>query len=364
MRLAAILPIMALWFFAAASDAQQPGKGKVDPKKADPPEPKYNMKLSVANILIGTYVMGPKIAKDDLKGRVVLVDYWGIDCEACLKSMPATAALYNELADFGLVVIGSHRQEGTPEKITAAAKQRAIPYSISNQTHVEGSQDNRFIPHSLLFDHTGACIFRGAPSEMETPVRIAVGKALVAGAEREKFTSALKPIVQDLSAGKPPLSVLPRLIGMQNAKGDVGADANALLASLTASGQKKLDRAADVVDKEPLEAFLLLEKLPTAYKGTAVAKKANEMLVKLRKEKPVTAELAARPALEMVRSFEQQLASRFGANDPKKPDFQKTNAALLKQLKDKVQQMNKAWPDAKSTQEAVAIAEKYGVAPK
>src|SRR5262249_46261776 len=149
-----------------------------------------------------------------------------------------------------------------------------------------------------------------------------------------------------------PLSVLPRLVGMQNGNNEAAADARALLAALTALGQKKLDAAQEKADSAPLDAFLLIEKIPSSYKGTPLATKANELLGKLKKEKAVSSELAARPALEALHKLEQQLAAKPGADDPTKSDFQKSNAALLKQLKDKVATMKKQWPDARATEEA------------
>ena len=75
--------------------------------------------------------------------------------------------------------------------------------------------------------------------------------------------------------------------------------------------------------------------------------------------KAVKAEVAARPALEAVKKLDQQLG--LGADDPRKPEWQKSHKEPLSQLKHKVQAMKRSWPDAKSTQDAVAIADRYGV---
>ena len=92
---------------------------------------------------------------------------------------------------------------------------------------------------------------------------------------------------------------------------------------------------------------------------TAFCSVLNELLSKLKSEKAVKAELAARPALEAVKKLDMQLG--LGADDPHKPEWQKAHKEPLKELKTKVQSMKKAWPDAKSTQDAVVIAERYGV---
>lgn len=356
------LVVLGGLFTTGLADAQT-AKDKADPKAKTNPKGKvasrFNMDIKVGDIRLGKHVMGPKVEAGDLKGRVVLLDYWGVNCAPCLAIMPRTAALNAELADFGLVVLGSHRQDAKPDQIRAVATARGANFPISHMTAAAGSDDNNGLPHCLLFDHTGACIFRGSPGEVDAQVRTAVGAALVAGAERAKFSPQLSAIVQDLKKGKPPATMLPRLVALQGSSGEAGADAKALLASLTAVGQKKLEKAESLAESEPVEAYQLIEKVPTTFKGTAVAKQAADLIAKLKKDKAVAAELAARPSLEAVKKLEQQLANRPGADEPSKPEFRKANAVVLKQLKDKVAQMQKTWPDAKATAEAVAVGERF-----
>ncbi len=335
-------------------------KAKADPKAKDDAEPKFTLKLKTGDIRLGTQLTGAKLTAADLKGKVVVVDFWGVNCAPCLAAMPGTAALNAELADFGLVVIGSHVQAAKPDQIKAVAASRGANFPITEQTRVEGGNDFQGIPHVMVFDHTGACVFRGDPKEAEAKARTAVGEMLVAGAGREKFAAQLAPVVADLKKGQSPLAVLPRVVALQNAASPTAAaDAKALLAALTAAGQKKLDLAQEKAEGEPVEAFLLVEKLPAAYKGTPVAKDAVALVTKLKKEKAVKAELAARPAFEVVRQMDAQLAAKVGEEKASAPEFQKANADLLKQLKAKVAQMKKSWPDAKVTGEATGIAEKY-----
>jgi hypothetical protein len=39
----------------------------------------FNMKIKAEDIHFGEAVMGPKLSTDDLKGKVVLVEFWGIN---------------------------------------------------------------------------------------------------------------------------------------------------------------------------------------------------------------------------------------------------------------------------------------------
>jgi thiol-disulfide isomerase/thioredoxin len=353
---------------APGTGARQPDK-KVDPKtKADPKtktepdgaEPPFNMKVTTSDIKLGTQLAGAALTADDLKGKVVVVDFWGVNCAPCLAAMPGTAALNAELSDFGLVVIGSHVQDATPGRIRSVAASRGANFPITDQTRVNGGNDFQGIPHVMVFDHTGACVYRGSPKEAEVKARLAVGESLVAGAGREKFHSQLTPVVSDLKKGLSPRAALPRVVALQNSANPMAAaDAKALLASLTAPGQKKLELAQEKIETDPVGAFVLVEKVPATYAGTPVAKEATALITKLKKDKAVKTELAARPSIETVRQIESQLAAKPDADKASAPEFQKANAALLTQLRTTVTQMKKNWPDAKATSEAVGIVEKY-----
>ncbi|MCA8991024.1 MAG: redoxin domain-containing protein [Planctomycetaceae bacterium] len=59
---------------------------------------------------------GPKSLKD-LKGKVVLLDFWGYWCQACIAKMPRLIELDNLYRQHGLVILGLHIDTG--EKITS-----------------------------------------------------------------------------------------------------------------------------------------------------------------------------------------------------------------------------------------------------
>jgi thiol-disulfide isomerase/thioredoxin len=51
---------------------------------------------------------GGPVALDQLRGKWVLLDFWGYWCGPCVGSMPALMELYDKYHDKGLVVIGVH----------------------------------------------------------------------------------------------------------------------------------------------------------------------------------------------------------------------------------------------------------------
>jgi thiol-disulfide isomerase/thioredoxin len=47
----------------------------------------------------------------DLRGRVVLVDFWTYGCVNCVNTLPHVTELYAKYKDRGLVVVGVHTPE-------------------------------------------------------------------------------------------------------------------------------------------------------------------------------------------------------------------------------------------------------------
>jgi hypothetical protein len=276
--------------------------------------------------------------------------------------MPHLVRWNEELGDFGLVVIGPHVQKATPEEITAKARSLRVNFAVVNGGRVEGGTDFNGIPHCMLFDHTGKCLFRGSPTSVESLVRAAVGRSLVAGLEKPPLTRAVASLVESLRKGQSPAAVLAKAVSLQRSPDQTAAEeAKDLVARLTETGRQRVEQAEALRKDDPLAAYGKLERVPTAFKGSPVAAKASTLLAELKKDKALTAELKARPSLATLQQLDAQLSARAGKADPKDPAFQRVHAGTLRQMKTTLQQMKKSWPDAKATAEATAIADKYGV---
>ena len=52
-----------------------------------------------------TTITGKKISMSNLKGKVVLVNFWATDCPGCIKEMPNLINTYNNYKDKGFEVI-------------------------------------------------------------------------------------------------------------------------------------------------------------------------------------------------------------------------------------------------------------------
>lgn len=101
---------------------------------------------------------------NDLKGKVVLVDFWTYSCINCIRTLPYVTKWYDTYKDQGLVVVGVHTPEFTAEKVTAnveqAIKQYKINYPVAqdNDYRTWNAYNNNSWPAKYLIDQTGAII--------------------------------------------------------------------------------------------------------------------------------------------------------------------------------------------------------------
>lgn len=96
-----------------------------------------------------------------LRGKVVLVDFWTYSCINCLRSLPYVKAWADKYRDQGLVVIGVHAPEFAFERdignVTAAAKSLGLgyPIAIDNEYAIWRAFGNRYWPAHYLIDAKG-----------------------------------------------------------------------------------------------------------------------------------------------------------------------------------------------------------------
>jgi cytochrome c biogenesis protein CcdA/thiol-disulfide isomerase/thioredoxin len=97
----------------------------------------------------------------DLKGKVVLVDFWAYSCINCQRSVPHVAAWYDAYKDSGLDVIGIHSPEYSFEKVPANVKAGAAalgiryPVALDNNLATWTNYRNRYWPAHYLIDASG-----------------------------------------------------------------------------------------------------------------------------------------------------------------------------------------------------------------
>ncbi|MBP9686814.1 MAG: cytochrome c biogenesis protein DipZ [Candidatus Doudnabacteria bacterium] len=121
----------------------------------------------------------------DLKGKVVLVDFWTYSCINCVRTLPYITQWYDTYKDKGLVVIGVHTPEFAFEKNTdnvrRALAQHGITYPVAldNSYGTWQAYQNQYWPAKYLVDQSGNIVYthfgEGAYTETENKIRGLLG---------------------------------------------------------------------------------------------------------------------------------------------------------------------------------------------
>ncbi|HQQ69819.1 MAG TPA: thioredoxin family protein, partial [Alicycliphilus sp.] len=96
-----------------------------------------------------------------LRGKVVLVDFWTYSCINCLRTLPYVKAWAEKYRDQGLVVVGVHAPEFAferkPSNVEKAVKDLGIAYPVAldNQYAIWRAFGNRYWPAHYFIDAKG-----------------------------------------------------------------------------------------------------------------------------------------------------------------------------------------------------------------
>ncbi len=104
---------------------------------------------------------GAGIDLEDLRGEVVLIDFWAYSCINCQRSIPHVVAWDDTYRDAGLNVIGIHSPEyafeKNPDNVRAGAEDFGITYPVAldNSLSTWTNYRNRYWPAHYLIDAEG-----------------------------------------------------------------------------------------------------------------------------------------------------------------------------------------------------------------
>lgn len=108
-----------------------------------------------------TWINAEPLRLAELKGKVVLVEFWTFGCYNCQNVEPYVKSWYDKFKDSGLVVIGIHSPEFGHERVVKNVRnyvrEHKIQYAVAidNDYKTWNSYQNRYWPALYLVDKQG-----------------------------------------------------------------------------------------------------------------------------------------------------------------------------------------------------------------
>ncbi len=114
---------------------------------------------------ISEWLNSNPLTVQDLKGNVVLVQFWTFSCINCQRTLPYVTKWHEQYVAKGLKIIGVHAPEFAFERdvnnIKDAIQKHGIryPVPIDNEFKTWKAYGNAYWPHLYLADHQGNLVY-------------------------------------------------------------------------------------------------------------------------------------------------------------------------------------------------------------
>ena len=110
-----------------------------------------------------TTLGGERVAMHDLRGKVVLVNFWATSCATCMKEMPEVVKTYERFAPRGFELLAVAMAYDPPDYVRNYAQQHRLPFKVvlDAQGSIAAAFDNvNLTPPAVLIDKNGRILRR------------------------------------------------------------------------------------------------------------------------------------------------------------------------------------------------------------
>jgi thiol-disulfide isomerase/thioredoxin len=107
------------------------------------------------------WLNSPPLSFRQLRGRVVLVDFWDYTCVNCIRTLPYVQAWHEKYRDKGLTVIGVHTPEFTFAQYESNVERGIRAFGLTYPIVIDSNRElwkafaNRYWPTKYLLDKDG-----------------------------------------------------------------------------------------------------------------------------------------------------------------------------------------------------------------
>jgi peroxiredoxin len=120
----------------------------------------YSHKPLAPDVAFST-LQGQNFRTADLRGKVVLVNFWATTCATCIKEMPGLKDTHDKFRPRGFETVAVAMDYDLPARVKAYAERSGLPFTIALDTRGEVAmafEDVRLTPTSYILDRRGRVV--------------------------------------------------------------------------------------------------------------------------------------------------------------------------------------------------------------
>ncbi len=128
-------------------------------------------KKNQAPDVLFTTISGQQVHMKQLRGKMVLINFWATTCPGCIAEMPKLVETYKRYHAQGFELIAVAMSYDAPDQVTNYTRKHALPFPVAYDVQGElahAFNDVTLTPTSILVDKQGN-IVRQIVGELDFP---------------------------------------------------------------------------------------------------------------------------------------------------------------------------------------------------
>jgi len=161
-----------------------------------------------------TWINSPPLTMRDLRGKVVMIDFWDYTCINCIRTFPENKKLWDRYRKEGFVLIGVDDAEFSSaapvDHTREAVKRFELPYPIvvDDRFQIWNAYKNSFWPNVFLIDANGYIRYNHPGEGDDAEIESAIQSLLKEANPRITFPTSYT-IASDVNVAAPPCGGVP-----------------------------------------------------------------------------------------------------------------------------------------------------------
>ena len=105
-----------------------------------------------------TTLSGQEINMQDLRGKIVLVNFWATTCPGCIQEMPELIDTYNQYRERGFKVVAVAMAYDPPAQVANYTRKNNLPFPVALDTQGDiaaAFNDVKLTPTAYVVDQQG-----------------------------------------------------------------------------------------------------------------------------------------------------------------------------------------------------------------